>query len=141
MAPEALTSHQHAPKCEVWSFAVILWEIVTLGMVRDCLISECNRKTNVFLVGATPYVDVRGLKELIQRVQRGLRLKQPTNIGLALYQVMVSCWQVDLDERPTFQELVEVLQQAFNNASDYLTFNLSTDFNYERYDPDVELNR
>lgn len=31
IAPEALTSLQHAPKCEVWSFGVILWEIVTLG--------------------------------------------------------------------------------------------------------------
>jgi len=120
IAPEALTSPQHAPKCEVWSFAVILWEIVTLG--------------------ATPYVDVRA-KELVQRVQRGLRLKQPGNIGISLYQIMVNCWQIDLDERPNFQELVEILQQAFNQALDYLSFNLYSDFNYERYDPNVELNR
>ncbi|EFX71032.1 hypothetical protein DAPPUDRAFT_309238 [Daphnia pulex] len=121
IAPEALTSPQHAPKCEVWSFGIILWEIVTLG--------------------ATPYVDIRVSKELIQRVQRGLRLKQPGNIGLPLYQIMVSCWQIDLDERPAFQELVEVLQQAFNQALDYLSFNLYPEFTYERYDPTVEVNR
>jgi len=120
VAPEALTSPQHAPKCEVWSFAVILWEIVTLG--------------------ATPYVEVRS-KELTQRVQRGLRLKQPTNIGVPFFQIMVSCWQIDLDERPTFQELVDILQQAFNQSLDYLSFNLFPEFNYERYDPSVELNR
>lgn len=34
MAPEALLSPQHAPKCEIWSFGVILWEIVTLGKVQ-----------------------------------------------------------------------------------------------------------
>ncbi|KAI9565171.1 hypothetical protein GHT06_008947 [Daphnia sinensis] len=121
MAPEALLSPQHAPKCEIWSFGVILWEIVTLG--------------------ATPYVDIRASKELVQRVQRGLRLKQPGNVGLPLYQIMVSCWQIDLDERPTFQELVEILQQAFNQALDYLSFNLFPEFTYERYDPTVEVSR
>ncbi len=54
---------------------------------------------------------------------------------------MVSCWQIDLDERPAFQELVEVLQQAFNQALDYLSFNIFADFNYERYDPTCEVNR
>lgn len=54
---------------------------------------------------------------------------------------MVSCWQVDLDERPNFQEIVEILQQAFSCPMDYLTFNLSPEFNYERYDPNAELNR
>jgi len=38
-------------------------------------------------IGATPYVDVRG-KELVQRVQRGMRLKQPSNCQLSLYQVI-----------------------------------------------------
>lgn len=80
-------------------------------------------------------------KELVQRVQRGLRLKQPGNIGISLYQIMVNCWQIDLDERPNFQELVDILQLAFNQALDYLSFNLFPDFNYERYDPNVELNR
>ena len=93
-----------------------------------------------FVTGATPYVEVRS-KELALRVQRGLRLKQPSNIGLPFYQIMVSCWQVDLDERPTFQELVDILQQAFNQSLDYLSFNLFPEFNYERYDPSVELNR
>lgn len=120
MAPEALASPQHAPKCEVWSFAVLLWEIVTLG--------------------ATPYVDVR-TKEFTQRIQRGMRLKQPANIGVPLYQIMISCWQIDLDERPDFQELSNVLQDAFNRALDYLSFNLFPEFIYERYDPSVELNR
>ncbi len=54
---------------------------------------------------------------------------------------MMSSWQVDLDERPSFQELVEILQQAFSSPMDYLTFNLFSEFNYERYDHNVELNR
>jgi endothelial-specific receptor tyrosine kinase len=138
MAPEALSSPQHAPKCEVWSFAVILWEIVTLGEFTF----DAKRMgiQLIFLVGATPYVDVRA-KEFVQRVQRGMRLKQPANIGVSLYQIMISCWQIDLDERPNFQELFDVLQSAFHQALDYLSFNLFPEFIYERYDPAIELNR
>lgn len=97
----------------------------------------------VFIIklGATPYVDIRASKELVQRVQRGLRLKQPSNVGLSLFQIIVSCWQIDLDERPAFSELVAVLQQSFNQALDCLSFNLFPDFIYERYDPTVEVNR
>lgn len=54
---------------------------------------------------------------------------------------MVRCWQIDLDERPPFLELVEILQEAFNQSLDYLSFNIFPDFNYERYDPTVEMNR
>lgn len=100
-------------------------------------------KCNFFVskkTGATPYVDVR-CKELAQRVQRGLRLKQPSNIGVSLYQIMVSCWQIDLDERPNFQELFDIMQEAFNHSLDYLSFNLFPDFVYERYDPNIEANR
>ena len=144
MAPEALSSHQHAPKCEVWSFAVILWEIATLGIysAKKSVINSNDNHSFLWLhsAGATPYVDVR-TKELVARVQRGMRLKQPGNIQISLYQIMVSCWQIDLDERPTFQELVEILQQAFNHALEYLSFNIFPDFNYERYDHNVELNR
>ena len=54
---------------------------------------------------------------------------------------MISCWQIDLDERPNFQELFDILQEAFNQALDYLSFNLFAGFNYEKYDPNIELNR
>ena len=86
MAPEALCSHQHAPKCEIWSFAVILWEIVTLGNIIGLKHSIKHDNKFEFRLGATPYVDVRG-KELVQRIQRGLRLKQPSNCHFPLYQV------------------------------------------------------
>lgn len=42
VAPEALLSPQHAPKCEVWSFGIILWEIVTLGTVKAFLLQHEN---------------------------------------------------------------------------------------------------
>ena len=52
---------------------------------------------------------MRGSKELSARVMRGLRLPQPTNASDDLYQLMLNCWQIDLDERPNFDEILQVL--------------------------------
>ncbi len=41
---------------------------------------------------------------------RGLRLTKPPNVSDGLYQLMLDCWQTDLDERPTFEEILQVLQ-------------------------------
>lgn len=40
---------------------------------------------------------------------RGLRLPQPPNVSDDLYQLMLNCWQIDLDERPNFDEILQVL--------------------------------
>ena len=40
---------------------------------------------------------------------RGLRVPQPDNVSDELYQLMLQCWQLDLDERPDFQQLEEAL--------------------------------
>lgn len=99
MAPETLSSHQHAPKCEVWSFAVILWEIATLGRINGTKLLLLGFLISHFcLTGATPYVDVR-TRELVQRVQRGMRLKQPTNVRLSLYQVSLLRMFIYLDRK------------------------------------------
>ena len=53
---------------------------------------------------------MRGSKELAARVMRGLRLPRPPNASDDLYQLMLNCWQIDLDERPNFDEILQVLQ-------------------------------
>ena len=36
-------------------------------------------------------------------------MPQPDNVSDELYQLMLQCWQLDLDERPDFQQLEEAL--------------------------------
>ena len=62
--------------------------------------------------GATPYGGVR-TKEADVRVSCGLRLPYMTN---ELYQLMLSCWMTDMDERPT------VLQIFMNSI--YMSFEI-----------------
>ncbi|XP_067042726.1 fibroblast growth factor receptor 4-like isoform X2 [Acropora muricata] len=81
-------------KGDVWSFGVVLWEIVTLGEL--------------------PYRAVRGLLELHDLLQDGVRLEKPRHCSQELYDIMLSCWEKCPDDRPTFEELFQILQEILN---------------------------
>ena len=64
---------------DVWSLGCVIWEAVTLG--------------------GTPYPGVRA-RDVMTRVTRGLRAPHPAGASDTLYQLMLSCWMLDPDERP-----------------------------------------
>ncbi|CAG0885632.1 unnamed protein product [Cyprideis torosa] len=104
---------------DVWAFGVLLWEIATLG--------------------ATPYASVRS-EEVSSRVERGLRLHQTRTIEDDLYQCLLSCWQVDSEERPTFESLTATLQNlAQDEYVNQLNFRLDPVFHYEPHIAELEV--
>lgn len=88
MAPESIRFHIYTTKSDVWSFGVLLWEIITIG--------EC------------PYPGMPA-RLLAGRLMAGYRMKKPANCSDELYEVMRACWQLDTEARPTFAELVTIL--------------------------------
>ncbi|KAF2878975.1 hypothetical protein ILUMI_27185 [Ignelater luminosus] len=118
-AAEVFRTQHYVSKCDVWSFAILLWEICVLG--------------------GTPYASVPN-NEIPERVMRGLRLIQLRYISDDLYQLMLNCWQLDLDERPTFKDLVDALNVIIEDKLNvHLNFNLYPEFQYEQFYPDMEL--
>lgn len=68
------------------------------------------------LLGGTPYADVATC-EVGNRVMRGQRLPQLHCVDDDLYQLMLQCWQLDLDERPTFQEIAHILENMLEEST------------------------
>ena len=103
---------------------------------------------NVFYIGATPYHEVPN-QEVPFQVIRGMRLRQPNYISEDLYQLLLTCWQVDLDERPSFEEIMEYLKNAqyqqnqSNRSNQIMTINFhcpsNIDFMHEPYKKDLEI--
>lgn len=57
-----------------------------------------------------------------------------------LYQVMLNCWQLDLDERPTFIDLIDALQNLIEDSyTPFLNLNFYPNFHYEQYYSELEL--
>ncbi|XP_033229380.1 proto-oncogene tyrosine-protein kinase receptor Ret isoform X2 [Belonocnema kinseyi] len=105
MAPESLADHVYTSKSDVWSFGVLLWELVTLG--------------------ASPYpgVDVHNLYNLLKA---GYRMERPANCSPQLYKLMVSCWHEEAGMRPSFKELTFQWERMLEDGVEYLDLNPRT---------------
>ncbi|XP_058497565.1 tyrosine-protein kinase Lyn [Solea solea] len=87
-APEAFNYGSFTIKSDLWSFGVLLYEIITFGKI--------------------PYPGMtKG--EVMTSVQRGYRMPQPDNCPAELYDIMMSCWKNKPEDRPTFDYMQSVL--------------------------------
>ncbi|XP_039764179.1 epidermal growth factor receptor-like [Pararge aegeria] len=99
LALECVQHRIFTHKSDVWAFGVTIWEILSYG--------------------ARPYANIsaRNVPELIEN---GLKLPQPTICTLDIYCVMVSCWMLDADSRPTFKQLAERFAEMARDPGRYL---------------------
>ncbi|XP_076159386.1 hepatocyte growth factor receptor isoform X2 [Alosa pseudoharengus] len=115
MALESLQTHKFTSKSDVWSFGVLLWELMTRG--------------------APPYSDVNSFDITVFLLQ-GRRLLQPEFCPDGLYNVMIECWHPKPERRPTFSELVHRISAIFSSFSGehYVLLN-TTYVNIEKMTP------
>ena len=118
-APETTINNTPGVKADIWALGVLIWEALSLG--------------------GTPYSSVRS-RDVLTRITRGLRLSRPAGVSDNLYQLILTCWMLDPDERPAPGEVVEGLRDMTHLASHHLNFTLpGTNFRYEQYEPQAEL--
>lgn len=84
MAPESLHLSLFTHKSDVWSFGILLWEIITLG--------------------STPY-NKMGAREVMRQVREGYRLEKPKHCRSEFYKIVTKCWHSDPAKRPSFTDL------------------------------------
>ncbi|XP_006364514.1 serine/threonine-protein kinase STY46 [Solanum tuberosum] len=90
MAPEVIEHKPYDHKADVFSFGVVLWELLT---------------------GKIPYEYLTPLQAAIGVVQKGLRPTIPKHTPLKLAELLETCWQQDPTSRPDFSAIVDILQQ------------------------------
>nr|CAD7572003.1 unnamed protein product [Timema californicum] len=95
MAIESLTHQVYTTQSDVWSFGILLWEIVTLG--------------------GNPYPGTP-TNRLFHLLKTGHRMECPNNCSPELYSLMLSCWNAKPKERPTFVELYNKLDLLLEEA-------------------------
>ncbi|GBP21668.1 Tyrosine-protein kinase BTK [Eumeta japonica] len=118
LAPEAIVHSQYSSATDVWAYAVLLWEIATLGGFPYAELS--NYQVPPFLSG-------------------GGRLPKPARASQRLYELMVTCWNDDPSKRPTFELLVAKLKAQQKLYVDLDNVFTNPDEDYSISDMDFEM--
>ncbi|CAF0935693.1 unnamed protein product, partial [Didymodactylos carnosus] len=90
LSPESIELSKYTIQSDVWSFGVLLWELLSRGK--------------------TPYTGVDN-QDIYSYIRNGYRLPQPPYCPQLLYtSVMCRCWQWDPLQRPTFSQLAHEIR-------------------------------
>ncbi|XP_009576112.1 PREDICTED: tyrosine-protein kinase STYK1 [Fulmarus glacialis] len=97
-APEQLLKKPASIKADIWSFGILLYEMITLG--------------------APPYPEVPP-SDILSYLQKQNIMKQPSSCQQAMYSIMKSCWQWNATNRPSPADLIRSLQTAIKTSNDH----------------------
>ncbi|CAL4073782.1 unnamed protein product, partial [Meganyctiphanes norvegica] len=86
LALECIQHRIFTHKSDVWAFGVTVWEILTYG--------------------GRPYEEIPA-REVPDLLEKGERLPQPSICTIDVYMLMIRCWMLDAESRPTHKELSE----------------------------------
>ncbi|POI36132.1 hypothetical protein CIB84_000112 [Bambusicola thoracicus] len=123
MAIESLNYSVYTTKSDVWSFGVLLWEIVSLGVY--------------VAAGGTPYCGMT-CAELYEKLPQGYRMEKPRNCDDEVYELMRQCWRDRPYERPPFAQISMQLIRMLEARKAYVNMALFENFTYAGIDATAE---
>uniref|UniRef100_A0A8C2EI54 receptor protein-tyrosine kinase n=1 Tax=Cyprinus carpio TaxID=7962 RepID=A0A8C2EI54_CYPCA len=95
-APEAITYRKFTSASDVWSYGIVMWEVMSYG--------------------ERPYWDMSN-QDVIKAIEEGYRLPPPMECPLALHQLMLECWMRERADRPKFSQIVNMLDKLIRNPA------------------------
>uniref|UniRef100_A0A665V713 receptor protein-tyrosine kinase n=1 Tax=Echeneis naucrates TaxID=173247 RepID=A0A665V713_ECHNA len=95
-APEAIAFRKFTSASDVWSYGIVMWEVMSFG--------------------ERPYWDMSN-QDVINAIEQDYRLPPPPDCPTHLHQLMLDCWQKDRSARPRFTELVSALDKLIRNPA------------------------
>ncbi|RMZ95429.1 proto-oncogene tyrosine- kinase ROS-like [Brachionus plicatilis] len=111
MAPESLSDGVYTTKTDVWSFGIVVWEIITLGYL--------------------PYTGMNNL-ECVDFIINGGTLKAPNYCPMEIRCLLSKCWNKNSAERPSFEDIVKYLMLVEDNSHNFVKF--SSIYHYDDID-------
>ncbi|KAM9860983.1 ephrin type-A receptor 6-like [Aulostomus maculatus] len=99
-APEAIAYGKFSSSSDVWSYGIVMWEVMSYG--------------------ERPYWEMSN-QDVILSIEEGYRLPAPMGCPVTLHQLMLHCWQKEYGQRPRFNNVLSFLDRIIINPSSLLT--------------------
>jgi serine/threonine protein kinase len=97
MAPEILCGHQYTKSADIYSFGIIM---------------------NEFLSEEIPYNDIPHDEFLAIKICKGYRPTISKDIPNSLADLIIRCWDIEIENRPTTRELYQTLGKYYSESYD-----------------------
>ncbi|KAI1903649.1 hypothetical protein AGOR_G00029370 [Albula goreensis] len=98
--PEYFKNNYYSFKGDVWAFGIVLWEMQTFGTL--------------------PYHSFERSEEVVYHVCAGYRNPEPEGCRPEIIQMMKDCWLEPYTLRPSFKDIVRILETILENDADYV---------------------
>ncbi|XP_041471387.1 tyrosine-protein kinase receptor Tie-1-like [Lytechinus variegatus] len=101
-SPETMVASDPTTEGDIWSFGIVLWEIVTLG--------------------ARPYPNMT-FTTVQTKVANGYQMPRPRHCAQEVYAIMTGCWEKDPRNRTNFDRILKDLERILEKTHSYLSLN------------------
>lgn len=109
MAPEVFEGSTYTEKCDVFSWGIILWEVLSREQ---------------------PFKDIELTYGIMWNVHKGNRPNLIEGCPKPIESLMVSCWDADPSVRPSMLEVVEIMEELckfFPGANEPLSMDVDVE--------------
>mmetsp|Transcript_8567 Transcript_8567/g.22085 ORF Transcript_8567/g.22085 Transcript_8567/m.22085 type:complete len:651 (-) Transcript_8567:1044-2996(-) len=79
-APELYEFRRSSPETDIWSFGIVVYEILSGGR--------------------TPYWEIENNKDVMRNIQNGWRMHREKTVWKQFYEMMIACWHKEPSKRP-----------------------------------------
>ncbi|XP_026154570.1 tyrosine-protein kinase Tec-like [Mastacembelus armatus] len=94
--PEVFNFCKYSSKSDVWSYGVLMWEVLTEGRM--------------------PFEQHQN-HQVVSLVTQGHRLYRPKKATFAIYDIMQLCWHERPEERPSFSQLCMMISNTLEGEA------------------------
>nr|XP_054761105.1 tyrosine-protein kinase Fer-like [Lytechinus pictus] len=101
-SPETMVTGDKTTEGDIWSFGIVLWEIVTLG--------------------ARPYPNM-AFGTVQTEVAKGYQMPRPRHCAQEVYAVMTGCWEKEPQNRSNFDHILKSMEMILEKTHSYLSLN------------------
>ncbi|XP_052054578.1 mast/stem cell growth factor receptor Kit isoform X1 [Apodemus sylvaticus] len=105
MAPESIFNCVYTFESDVWSYGIFLWELFSLG--------------------SSPYPGMQVDSKFYKMIKEGFRMLSPEHAPAEMYDVMKTCWDADPLKRPTFKQVVQLIEKQISDSTKHIYSNLA----------------